>query len=131
MSVKTEGVRNAEFLISEANGTRSRLAVTVHVPAGETYLAGLVLGKVTSGGKYVARLTGAGDGSSTAKGILYEHADNADGVAAVDFERTIINADAEVQGETMDANGGVEATVLTELLALGIKVLGDLSGVAT
>lgn len=121
--VKTEGVRNAEFIISEAHQTRSRDQVVVTVPAGEVYLAGTVLEK--SGAKYVAYASGP------AAGILYEHADNSDGEAPVDFDRTIINADAEVQGETMDGNGGTEDDILQELLDLGIKVRGDLANVAT
>ena len=45
----TEATRAGEFLLSEANGTRSRESVTV---TGGSYPAGQVLGKVTASGKY-------------------------------------------------------------------------------
>ena len=125
MSTKSERTHDGEFIVSEANGYRSRDQVTVTVPNGEVYSPGLIL--MITASKYVART----DGSTAAKGILFEECDNTDGVAPVDFTATIVNADAEVLGPSCDANGGTEATVLSELLALGIKVRGDLANVAT
>lgn len=127
----TEGVHTGEFILSEANGTLSRDTVTVTVPTGEKYSPGLVLGKITSSGKYVGRDESAITGEETAKGILYGVCDNTDGDAPADFAAVIVNREAEVRGEDMDANGGTEATVLSELLALDIKVRGDLTNVAT
>jgi len=131
MSTKTELTHAGEFIVSEANGYRSRDQVTVHVPASTKYSPGLVLGKVTSSGKYVGRDEAAGTGEQTAKGLLFNELDNSASLAAVDFIATIVNGDAEVLGPSCDANGGTEATVLSELLTLGIKVRGDLSNVAT
>lgn len=131
MSTKTERAHDAEFLISEANGYLSRDEVTVTVPAGEIYAPGLVLGKVTATGKYKARNGDAGTGEQDAAGVLFSECDNTDGVGSVDFLATIVNRTAEVLGPSCDANGGTEADVLSELLALGIKVRGDLANVAT
>lgn len=130
-STLTEGSRPGDFIISEANGTFSRDTVTVRVPAGTKYSPGLVVGKVTSGGKYIAADQDAGDGSQTIAGILYGICDNEDSDSDTDFSAVIVNRDAEVRGPGVDANGGAEATVLAELLALGIKVRGDLTNVAT
>ncbi len=44
MTTLTEGPRTAGYLISEANGTRSREVVTL--ASGGVYLPGTVLGKV-------------------------------------------------------------------------------------
>ena len=129
-TVFTEGVRNAEFIISEANHTRSREEVTVTVGIGAVLRAGTILGALTSGGKYIARVQGAGDGSQNAKGILYATQDNSQGAAPVDVQATIIARDAEVVGEQIDANDGVDATVRAELLALGIIVRGSIGNVA-
>jgi hypothetical protein len=131
MSTKTETAHDGEFLVSEGNGAISRDQVTVHVPAATKYSPGLVLGKVTSSGKYVGRDEAAGTGEAVAKGILFNECDNSEGGSAADFLATIVNRDAEVNGGSVDANGGTEATVLTELLALDIKVRGDLTNVAT
>ena len=125
MSTKTETAHDGEFVVSEANGYLSRDQVTVHVAAGEKWSPGLIL--MITANKYVART----DASTVAKGILFNECDNSASLAAVDFQATVINADAEVLGPSCDANGGTEATVLSELLALGIKVRGDLANVAT
>lgn len=127
----SEGQYAGEFLLSEAEGTRSRDNVTVTVPAGEKYSPGLVLGQITSTGKYVGRDEDAVTGQEVAAGILYGECNNEDGDAPLDFAAVVVNADAEVRGEAVDANGGDEDDVLTELLALGIKVRGDLTNVAT
>lgn len=131
MSTKTETAHAGEFVVSEANGYLSRDQVTVHVPASTKYSPGLILGVLTSGGKYVARDEAAITGEATAKGILFNECDNSQSLAAVDFKATVVNRDAEVLGPSCDANGGTEATVLSELLGLNIKVRGDLSNVAT
>lgn len=47
MTILTEGKHAAEFLVSEASGSRSRERITVL--SGETLVAGAVLGKVTVG----------------------------------------------------------------------------------
>jgi hypothetical protein len=64
MSTLTETTHTAEFLLSEADGKRSREAVTVL--SGQDLTAGAVVGKVKYGiGGMVTALTGTGNGTMT------------------------------------------------------------------
>jgi hypothetical protein len=56
MTTFTEGRHAAEFVLSEAEGTRSRDNVTLHggFTGADKLKPGTVLGKITSGGKYAA-----------------------------------------------------------------------------
>lgn len=89
----------AAFLVSEANGYRSRETVTFTISADDVtdfpngIPAGLVLGQVTSGGKYVRIAPGASDGSEDAAAILFERID---APTAGDVTVTAIVRDAEV-----------------------------------
>lgn len=56
MTILTEGKHAAEFLVSEAAGSRSRERITVL--SGETLVAGAVLGKVTVGAATPAAFAG-------------------------------------------------------------------------
>lgn len=120
MTVLTEGRYTAEFLVSEANGARSRDVVTIL--SGEVLDPGAVLGKVTASGKYVELAPAAGDGSEAAATILYERVD----VSAADATRTAILRDAEVNGAEIVWPDGITApdqtTAIGELAALGILV---------
>lgn len=63
MDIKTESRHAGDFLISEANGTRSREEVTVVSGAG-VLVAGTVLGKITKGAASAAAVAGnTGDGT--------------------------------------------------------------------
>lgn len=90
----TEGVHPAEFILSEANGYRSR--EMVELAEGEDLEAGTVLGQVTASGEYVQWNPDADpeDGSETAVAILYGHAHNPDSEQRV----AIVARDAEVDG---------------------------------
>jgi len=114
MATLTEARRTGEFLISEANGTRSREKVTI-AAAASALVAGTVMGKITVGGKYVAYNNGASDGSEVAAGILY--AAVAD--SASDQPGVIIARDAEVAEVHLT---GIDATGKTDLAALGVIV---------
>ena len=70
MTTLTEAVRPGEFIIAEANGTISREVVTIAAAAG-AMVAGTVLAKLTSGGKYVEYDDVGSDGTETAAAILY------------------------------------------------------------
>lgn len=89
----------AAFLVSEANGYRSRETVTLTISSDDVtdfpngIPAGLVLGQITSGGKYVRIAPGASDGSEDAAAILFERID---APAAGDVTVTAIVRDAEV-----------------------------------
>lgn len=122
MAIKTEGRRDAQYLISEAAGNRSREQVTVTVPdAG--YEAGTILGKITATGKYVRHAAGATDGSEAEAGILYANLTNGTG-GPVDMPATITARDTEVRASDLTyevgADGAQETASKAALAALGI-----------
>ncbi len=117
MSVKTEGNHDAEFLLSEAEGHRSRNNVTV--VSGQNLPAGAVVGVAST--KYKIYDNGASDGSEAAKGILLNAVDATDG----DQPGVIIDRDAEVKDDLLDwgDNDGTGITAgKAELEALGIRI---------
>jgi len=108
--MKTEATRAGEFLVSEANGKRSRESITV---TGGPYPAGQVLGKITVSGKYTAYASGASNGTETAAAVLWDAADgSAADVTAVGVVRDAEVAEAMLTGEDADA--------ITDLAAIGI-----------
>jgi hypothetical protein len=119
MTTLTEGRHCGEFLLSEAEGTRSRDVVTI--ASGHDVAAGTVLGKITSGGKYAPYDNGASDGTQTAVAIAYDHYDatDADVTGAV-----VIARDAEVIGDALTTAGsaGDVSAAVTDLKSLGIIV---------
>ena len=87
--------RAGGFLQSEANGFLSRDKVTLEGGtggAGKVY-AGTILGIVSANGKYLPWNPGAGDGSQTAKAILFDDVD----ATAGDLLVAVISRDAEVR----------------------------------
>ncbi|MGP3789428.1 head decoration protein [Pseudomonas sp. B392_1p] len=116
MSIKTEGVHAGEFLLSEANGTRSREEIIVVATAG-TLPAGQVLGKLTATGEYAPYNPAAEpiDGSETAAAILYAPVG-----ASTEAQRSVgVVRDAEVIERLLtdlDADGAAD------LLAQGIVI---------
>ena len=123
MALKTEGRHTGEFILSEAEGTRSRENVTVTVGAGVTLPAGATLGKITATGKYVPYNNAAADGSQAVAGVLYAELYNPAGAPA-DLAGVIVNTDAEVRKADLEWNGqdaAAQTAGLADLLALGIK----------
>lgn len=124
MTILTEGRRDAQYLVSEANGDRSRAEVIVTVPDAGLE-AGMILGKITSTGKFVRHDAAAADGSQVEAGILYANLTNGTG-AAVDATATITARDAEVRGSDLTYEVGVDAAQKiasnAALAALGIIV---------
>lgn len=120
MTVLTEGRSTAEFVVSEANGARSRDVVTI--ASGEVLEPGTVLGTVTASGKSVQLNPAAADGSEAAAAILYEGVD----ASAADATRTAVVRDAEVNGGEIVWPAGItdpdKATAIGQLAALGILV---------
>lgn len=119
MAPVTQTVKTAEFLVSEANGCRSRAEVTVDATGG-ALVAGTILGVVTASGKYVRHNAGAVDGSENEAAVLYE------GIGAVEDTRTVILRDAEVTQSLLTYEVGADAAQITAsnaaLAALGIIV---------
>lgn len=119
MAVFNEGRHTAEFLVSEANGYRSREVATVAAGAAPGLKAGTVLGILSAGGNHVALDPGKSDGSQTAASILFEG-------AVGTGRKTVIRRDAEVNGEHLvwptGINIGDKNTAIAALAALGIIV---------
>ena len=120
MTVYTEGRHAAEFVLSEANGGRSRDTITIVSGAGVVKV-GTVLGKLTASGKYTPSPAAGADGSQTGAAItLYEvDATSADVVVAA------IVRDAEVNKNLLTYEGTVDqpaekVTKNGELATVGI-----------
>ncbi len=118
MTSKTETGHAGGIILSEANGNRSRDAVTIK--EGEDLKAGAVLGKITATGLYVAYDDGGtDDGRRTAVAILYADCGATDG----DTVATAIVRDAEVNGEELVFASGVdEDGAVTDMASVGIIV---------
>lgn len=121
----TEGARRAAFLVSEANGYRSRGTGTVIVPANTTLAAGTILGIDTSEEKFVNPDFSFATGDLENQAILYENLVNDTG-SAVEVVATLIERDAEVTGNDLTyvdgANAAAKKTANTALKSLGIIV---------
>jgi hypothetical protein len=117
-SFTDSNLRAGGFVVREANGYRSREMGVVL--SGRTLVAGMVVGKVTASGKYVAWTAGASDGSQTVAGILWDATDASLG----DVRQTIVVRDAEVNwGELQwDAGvtGGNKTTARGQMATLGL-----------
>lgn len=81
MTTFTETAHPMEGLTSEANGFRSRDAITI--AESQTIVPGAVLGKVTATGQYVVYDPAATDGSETAAAIALYPATTAAGETQV------------------------------------------------
>ena len=122
MTVLVETRHPGEFILSEANGQRSRETITIASGAG-VIAAGTVLGKVTASGKYVASAVGASDGSEVPAVINIYGAD----ASASDVIVSAIVRDAEVNGKCLtyhaDRDQPAEKTAAHAALAnLGVIV---------
>lgn len=122
MPTLTEGRHAAEFILSEATGTRSRDNVKIASGAGKL-VPGQILGKVTASGKYVAHAPAASNGSEAAVAILYAAVD----ATSADAAAVIVARDAEVKrGElTYNAATDTDAEILAvhaSLASVGIIV---------
>lgn len=125
MQVQELGPGTACYLVSEANGTRSREVVTI--AQGQNLLPGAVLGKVTATGKYVAvdPANGSGeggtpDGSQTAVAVLFAAVDT----TAAEKPGVITARDAEVAAHALAWPAGMtepqKTAALAQLAAVGI-----------
>ena len=120
MSVITEGAHTGGFMVSEANGRRSRDAITV--AAGESLGAGAVLGRITSAGEYAAVNPEASDGSETAVAVLYAAVDASAAVAP----GVAVARSAEVNGAELvwpsDIEAGEQNAAVANLASVGVIV---------
>ena len=114
----SEGTHAGEFMVSEANGDRSREAVTV--VSGQDLVAGAVVGIVTASGKYAEYDEAAVDGTEDAAGILFEAVDaSAADAAGVAIVRDGTFNLAEVIWKSGASQGDIDAGVV-DMTALGL-----------
>ncbi len=118
MTVFNEGRHAAEFLVSEANGHRSRETITI--ASGENLEAGAVLGQVSADSTYKEYNPGNADGSETAVAVLYDAVDATSG----EKDGVIVARDAEVDRAALSwFDGATDAqkdTGVSELANVGI-----------
>lgn len=119
MSTLIEKVRDGEFILSEANGTRSREKTYLN-SAAPAMVSGTAVGVITSEGDYTIYNNSATNGSEVCAGILYTSV----GPGPADRTVVIIKRDAEVSAEKLI---GVDANAKADLLAAGIVVRGSAS----
>lgn len=121
MTVFHEARHAGEFILSEANGHRSRENVTI--AAEQDVAAGAVLGKVTASGQFVPLDPSAEDGSEEAAAIAIYKAKTGEG-ETVDIAAIV--RDAEVNGHILTWPEGISepdtAAAVAELAALGVIV---------
>ncbi len=95
MTVKTEGQHAGEFLISEANGTRSRDPIVINAGAGKLS-AGTLIAEITA-----ANAASATAGANTGNGT----------VGAIGVDNTAITGDYTVTITEAAADGGTFSVV--------------------
>ena len=122
MALLTEGRVTAAYILTEANGLRSRDAAKVASGAGKLE-PGAILGKVTASGKFKPHAPAASDGTETAVAILYSAVDATDADAAA----VITARDSEVKKDELIYNAATDtdnekAAVHASLAANGIIV---------
>ena len=120
MPTFNEPVHAAEFLLSEANGDRSRENATVL--SGQNLRAAAVVGRITTGGRIRELAPAASDGSQNAMGVLYA----AVNAAGADARGVIVARDAEVNAAMLQWPTGItvpqRTAAIAQLAALGIIV---------
>jgi hypothetical protein len=120
MATLTEGPHPGGFLTWEVLRDYTRDTVTLASGAGKL-IPGTVLGKITTGGKFTPLAPGASNGSQSAAGILWGHADatEADAPAVVLVRGpAIVNRHEIVWPD--GATEGQITTATTALAGLGI-----------
>lgn len=125
MTVLTNHLRAGNFIVSEEPGMYCREQVTIRggFTGAVPLLAGTVLGKLTSGGKYVASPHSGADGSQTGVAVLFDDCDPTlgDKFATVMVGHCVVDGNALLYDATVTA-GAFTTTKNTELAAVGIKV---------
>ncbi|WP_395175808.1 head decoration protein [Roseibium alexandrii] len=124
MDMKIEQARNLAFILTEANGLRSRETVTI--ASGEGVLEpGTLLGEVTATEKYVASPNGVTvgkEGAETASAVLAYRVD----ATSADSPAVIVSNDAEVKTPMLVYHASVDdeakkTAKQTQLRSVGIK----------
>ena len=124
MTTYTEPTQLSDFLKFELAPEVQWCRETVTIASGQNLLAGTVVGKVTTGGKYIAYDNGATDGSETAAGVLLFAVDASGGdKKGVILARgpALIDVDNLAWGAGVTTQGEKDAAVV-DLAALDIRV---------
>lgn len=113
MATLEEGRHAGEFIVSEANGHRSRLQATVL--ADEVLEAGHVVGRVTATNKLREWNPANNDGSEAVFGVAFAKVD----ATGADKQGVVLVRDCEVNGaELVYFDGATEGNIETATLAL-------------
>lgn len=136
MVTKTEQLPHDEgFIISEANGARSREQVTVAAGLVQVY-AGTVMA-LRENGEYEKLDPNSSEDIFAAVGILCSSVDpsNGDGANGTAQKATLLVRDAEVRDDSLvwdtDMSAAQKVTATAELEALGIQVRNVATRVST
>ncbi|MEJ0020723.1 MAG: head decoration protein [Acetobacteraceae bacterium] len=123
VTVLTEPRRRGGFLVSEADGTRSR-EVGKFINSGSVDVAlpaGMVIGELAADGSFVGYTNAGTLGAQTAIGVLW---DNVTIPAGTTISVTYIARDAEVNAAELQYvagdSAGDKTAALVDLRALGI-----------
>lgn len=123
MTIQTLTEGSGGYLLSEANGTRSRDVVTLVITA-VILRVGTILGQITAGGNYTEWDPAAIDGSQTAVAVLFNDAP----INVATQEVVITSRDAEVNRDELAflPSGAPTApqiaAAIVDLAAVGIIV---------
>lgn len=115
-----EQFHDGGFLVSRQLGTYTSEPVTLL--AGQNYLAGTVMGRVTASGKYVRWNPANADGSQTVAGILF----GSKNATAADKPGNLVTRVAQVNASELVWFTGATAGNITTGLA-GLKAIGILA----
>jgi hypothetical protein len=121
----TEPVRIGDWLKGEMDHPKDydRESVTILASQGDLK-TGTVMGKITSGGKYVPMDTDASNGSQNAAGILlYDIPDSADDQKAAVIVRGPVLVYASKLTWRDSTSSGEKTTALAQLATLGIRAV--------
>ena len=110
----------AHYIVSEANGYRSREQIVIASGAGKLK-PGTVLGKITASGKYAPYNPTLETGVETAAAILWEGCD----ATSADVRRTATIRDTEIHADVLAWGSGVttdqhKTDALADLAGSGI-----------
>ncbi len=127
MATVTEGKYPSDWLAMEQKNLYSRDEITVLAGSGSTRALtnGMVLGKITSSGKFVQVDDTASDGSETAAGVLFADITAPDGA---DIQATAIVRDGILKRTGLTWPSGFNTTTgEASLLALGLLTREDVA----
>lgn len=107
------------FIVSEANGSRSR--EEINLIKGQNLQVGTILGKITESGEYTQYNSTATNGSQTVAGILYDNIN----ATEEDRKAVVIIRDAEIAKDKLiypDDSDDTKNKANEELKALGLII---------